>query len=59
MYHILIIVDLSSQIMCNDETTNSTATNLPTTDLSTLVRLCLSDPGFPNFVDKVEKELKL
>jgi hypothetical protein len=45
--------------MSSDQATGSTATHLPTTDLSTLVRLCLSDPGFPNFVDKVEKELKL
>jgi hypothetical protein len=44
--------------MSSNQATGSTATHLPTTDLSTLVRLCLSDPGFPNFVDKVEKELK-
>lgn len=45
--------------MSNDRGSECSSTNLPTTDLSTLVRLCLSDPGFPNFVDKVEKELKL
>ncbi|CAB4039070.1 Hypothetical predicted protein [Paramuricea clavata] len=51
--------DIARQITSNDQAGSSTSTNLPTTDLSTLIRLCLSDPGFPNFVDKVEKELKL
>ena len=51
--------DIARQLISSDQVTGSTDTNLPTTDLSTLVRLCLSDPGFPDFVDKVEKELKL
>ncbi|XP_028405192.1 meiotic recombination protein REC114-like [Dendronephthya gigantea] len=54
--------EIARQIVSNNEATGSTTTtttNLPTSDLSVLVRLCLTDPGFPDFVDKVEKELKL
>lgn len=36
----------------------SVSTNLPMTNLSTLIELCLTDSGFPDFVEKVEEELK-
>ena len=57
---LLIIPNLLLQIVSDNETTGSTTTtNLPISDLPVLIRLCLTDPGFPDFVDKVEKELKL
>jgi hypothetical protein len=33
-------------------------TNLPTEQLGPLIRLCLADPSFPEFVSQVEQELK-
>ena len=32
-------------------------TNLPTAQLNSFIRLCLTDSNFPSFVDAVEKEL--
>ena len=32
-------------------------TNLPTAQLNSFIRLCLTDSNFPDFVEAVEKEL--
>ncbi|ESO83165.1 hypothetical protein LOTGIDRAFT_236765 [Lottia gigantea] len=33
-------------------------TNLPTQDIGMFLRMCLSDPSFPDFVENVDQELK-
>ena len=33
-------------------------TDYPTEQLSSFIQLCLTDPNFPAFVEKVEEELK-